>query len=151
MDNKNDNQVVSLEVPNGDITKAITEFNGVRKAVAGRSAEGISLQDMAYFVAAAKVLSDKIGHYVELYTKSLKEAGVAQYDFVDVGRTVSVSEGRSVSEISKDAFDDLTMEQIKAAATLTEKGLKEIKRSDLIDKYKTVTGKTAPVLTVKAL
>jgi hypothetical protein len=148
-----DNQIINQvqEAPNGDITKAISDFNSVRKQVASRSAERVSLQDMAYFVAAAKVLSDKIGHYVDLYTAALKDAGTSRYDFVDVGRTVTVSEGRAVSEISKDAFDDLTMDQIKAAATLTEKGLKEIKRCDLIDKYKTVTGKSSPVLSVKSL
>jgi hypothetical protein len=148
MDNQN---IQAMEVPNGDITRAITDFNSVRKMVAARSAEGVSLQDMAYFVAAARVLSDKIGHYVDLYSQSLKDAGAAQYDFVDVGRTVSISEGRALSEISKEAFDELTLEQIKVVATLTEKGLKEAKRSDLIDKYKIVNGKSSPVLSIKIL
>jgi hypothetical protein len=149
MENQNTAQI--QEVPNGDITKAITDFNSVRKTVASRSTEGIAIQDMAYFVAAAKVLSDKIGHYVDLYSQALKGAGQASYDFVDVGRTVSVSDGRSQSEISKEAFDELTLDEIKVVALITEKGLKEAKRSDLIDKYKVVTGKTAPVLSVKNL
>jgi hypothetical protein len=149
MDDQSINQI--QEVPNGDITRAITDFNNVRKAVAARSADGVSLQDMAYFVAAAKVLSDKIGHYSDLYGRALKEAGQASYDFVDVGRTVSVSDGRNQSEISKDAFDELTLDEIKIAAVLTEKSLKDAKRSDLIDKYKVNTGKTQPVLSVKIL
>ena len=144
-----ENQI--LEVPNGDITRAITDFNTVRKTVASRSADGVSIRDMAYFVAAARVLSDKIGHYVDLYSQSLKEVGRASYDFVDVGRTVSVSDGRSQTEISKEAFDELTLDEIKAVAVLTEKGLKEAKRSDLIDKYKVVTGKTQPILLIKML
>lgn len=149
MDNQSTIQV--QEVPNGDITRAVTDFNHVRKNVAERSTDGISIKDMAYFVAAAKVLSDKIGHYVDLYSQALKDAGAASYDFVDVGRTVAVSEGRSQSEISKGAFDELTLDEIKVVATLTEKALKEAKRLDLIDKYKVVTGRTAPVLSVKNL
>jgi uncharacterized protein (UPF0264 family) len=148
---ENQNIARIQEVPNGDITRAVSDFNSVRKAVASRSADGVSIQDMAYFIAAAKVLADKIGHYVDLYSRTLKDAGKASYDFVDVGRTVSVSEGRSQSEISKKAFDELTLDEIKLAAVITEKGLKEAKRSDLIDKYKTATGKTAPVLSIKAL
>jgi hypothetical protein len=148
-----DNENIGLiqEVPNGDITKAIADFNGVRKAVASRSENGISIHDMAYFVASAKVLSEKIGHYVDLYSQTLKESGPASYDFVDVGRTVSVSDGRSKSEISNLVFDELSLDEIKAVAVITEKSLKEAKRSDLLDKYKVVTGKSQPVLSIKSL
>jgi hypothetical protein len=149
MENQNITQI--QEAPNGDITKAITNFNSIRKTVALRSADGISIQDMAYFIAAARVLSDKIGHYVDMYSQVLKDAGTASYDFVDVGRTVSVSDGRSQSEISKKAFDELTLDEIKSVSVITERGLKEAKRSDLIDKYKIITGKTAPVISIKIL
>jgi hypothetical protein len=148
---ENQNIIQIQEAPNGDITRAITDFNSVRKAVASRSADGVSIQDMAYFVAAARVLSDKIGHYVDLYSLVLRDAGKASYDFVDVGRTVSVSDGRSQSEISKKAFDELTLDEIKAVAVITEKSLKDAKRSDLIDKYKVVTGKTTPAISIKML
>jgi hypothetical protein len=148
---ENQNITCIQEVPNGDITRAVSDFNSVCKAVASRSADGVSLQDMAYFIAAAKVLSGKIGYYVDLYSQMLKDAGKASYDFVDVGRTVSVSEGRSQFEISKKVFDDLTLDEIKLAAAITEKGLKEAKRNDLIDKYKTAIGKTALILSIRAL
>lgn len=143
------------EVPNGDLSKVITAFNGVRKGIYARtkdSADGaVSITDMAMFIAAARVLTDKLEHYTDLYTKALKDAGVAKYDFEELGRTVAITKGRALSKIDNEAFSLMTLDEIKAAATLTEKGLKEIKRSDLIDKYRVVTGESSPAIQVKLL
>ena len=56
-----------------------------------------------------------------------------------------------MSEISNDAMDEMNLAEIKAAAKLTEKGLKDAGRADLITKYKSVTGKKAPSLIIGAL
>lgn len=141
------------EVPNGDISKAITEFNGVRRGIHDRAETdgGISAKDMAMFIAASKTLSDKIKHYVDLYTEALRNAGIASYDFVELGKTVAVAKGRAITEIDGAAFDYLNTNELRIAAKLTEKGLKEAKRSDLIDKFKHTTGESALTVTVKTI
>lgn len=148
-----ESQEMVTEVPNGDISKAVAEFNAVRRGIHDRAESdgGVGARDMAMFVAAAKILSDKIKHYVDIYTEALRGAGVADYDFVELGRTVSVAKGRAITEIDGAAFDYLNVAELRVAAKLTEKGLKEAKRSDLIDKFKRTTGESALSLTVKAI
>ena len=69
-------------------------------------------------------------------------------DIVDLGKSVWLQEGAKMSEISNEAMNEMNLEEIKVAAKLTEKGLKDAGRDDLISKYKSVTGQKAPSLKI---
>jgi hypothetical protein len=56
-----------------------------------------------------------------------------------------------MTEITSDVFNELTIPEIKIAAKVTEKGLKDANRAELITKYKIDTGKKAPALKITAL
>jgi hypothetical protein len=59
--------------------------------------------------------------------------------------------GRSLTKIADGIFNELTMEEIRSCATVTEKGLKSIGKLDLIEKYKAVTGTSAKFVQYKKL
>lgn len=111
----------------------------------------LSYDDMARYVVAASVLLDKIDELKDFYATELKDAGIAVYEFIDLHRKLQITKGRAVTEISKDAFDELSLEEIKKASKLTEKGLIDIKRNDIIEKYKKVLREASPTLSVRTL
>ena len=65
------------------------------------------------------------------------------FEFKDLGIIVSSKSGGNTIEISSDIFDELTLEEIKKVAKVTEKALKDNGKADLIEKYKKVTGTRA--------
>jgi hypothetical protein len=105
----------------------------------------------ARFLAAWKILSEKVEYYTNDWEKQLKEIPGFKEDFVDLDRSVYLQEGAKMTEIIPDVFDELTLPEIKIAAKVTEKGLKDANRAELIEKYKINTGKKASSLKITAL
>jgi hypothetical protein len=149
---------MTIKVPNGDVSKATTAFNSEVKAInnactdkdTGAFLEPDNVQK-ARFLAAWKILCEKVEYYTADWEKQLKEIPGFKEDFVDLDRSVYLQEGARMTEISAGIFDDLSLPEIKIAAKVSEKGLKEANRSDLISKYKIETGKKAPSLRITAL
>jgi hypothetical protein len=148
---------MTIKVPNGDVSKAVTAFNSEVKAInaacAGVSGEFSEPDNhmKARFLAAWKILSEKVEYYTGDWEKQLKEIPGFKEDFVDLDRSVYLQEGAKMTEISEGVFDELTLPEIKIAAKVTEKGLKEANRAELITKYKADTGKKAPSLKITPL
>jgi hypothetical protein len=149
---------MTIKVPNGDISKALTAFNsevkGINTACAGATPGGFTEPDIpmkARFLAAWKILCEKVEYYTNDWEKQLKEIPSFKEDFVDLDRSVYLQEGARMTEISTDVFDELTIPEIKIAAKVTETGLKAANRAELIAKYKVETGKKAPSLKITAL
>ena len=74
-----------------------------------------------------------------------------RFEFKDLGIIVSSKAGGNTTEISSDIFDELTVEEIKKVAKVTEKALKDNGKADLIEKYKKVTGTRANSVQYKSL
>jgi hypothetical protein len=148
---------MTIKVPNGDVSKAVTAFNSEVKAINATCTEdaGTFLEpntaQKARFLAAWKILCEKVEYYTNDWEKQLKEIPDFKEDFVDLDRSVYLQEGAKMTEISADVFDELALLEIKIAAKVSEKGLREANRSDLISKYKIETGKKAPSLKITAL
>jgi hypothetical protein len=149
---------MTIKVPNGDVSKAITAFNSEVKAInaacTGEDAGTFIEPDntrKARFLAAWKILCDKVEYYTDDWEKQLKGIPNFKEDFVDLDKSVYLQEGVKMTEISTDAFDELTASEIKIAAKITEKGLKDANRPDIISKYKIETGRKAPSLRITAL
>jgi hypothetical protein len=149
---------MTIKVPNGDVSKALTAFNseikGINTACAGVAAGEFTEPDnhmKARFLAAWKILCEKVEYYTNDWEKQLKEIPGFKEDFVDLDRSVWLQEGAKMTEITSDVFNELTIPEIKIAAKVTEKGLKDANRAELITKYKIDTGKKAPALKITAL
>jgi hypothetical protein len=149
---------MTIKVPNGDVSKAIAAFNSEVKAIntacTGAAAGEFIEPDnhrKARFLAAWKILCEKVEYYTCDWEKQLKEISNFKEDFVDLDRSVYLQEGARMTEISADVFDELALSEIKIAAKVSEKGLKEADRSDLISKYKIETGRKSPSLKITAL
>lgn len=148
----NTDKLTNGRLPNGDISVPLKFFEKELKAVIAKGTEtGLTLQDKARFIAVAKEFTDAVAYYTDAWTAEIKGQESFKEDFVDLGKSVYLREGASMSEISNDALDEMNLAEIKKAAKLTEKGLKDAGRADLIAKYKSVTGKKAPSLIVGAL
>lgn len=148
----NSDKLTNTRLPNGDISVPLKALEKELKATIAKGTEqGLSLQDKARFIAVAKEFTDALAYYTDAWTSEIKSKETFKEDFVDLGKSVFLREGASMSEISNDAMDEMNLAEIKAAAKLTEKGLKDAGRADLIAKYKSVTGKKAPSLIVGAL
>ena len=62
------------------------------------------------------------------------------FEFPDLGVKVMGVKGASLSKIADGIFNELSLEEIKRCASITEKGLKDIGKADLIAKYKSLRG-----------
>ncbi len=164
--------VVSGEkLPNGDVSQFMTQMNKELSSIKEKgTTEGLTIKDKAHFLAVAKNLTSAIEYYTKLWGAELVkevEPGVG-FDFPDLGQTVTVKNGGNNSKISPDIFDELSLEQIKAVATVSEKALKDYDNvrvfvsgstkpiekdwsSYLIEKYKVITGQKANSVMYKSL
>ena len=146
------NEKVEKRIPNGDISTPLKAFEKELKALVAKANEGdLTLQDKARFIAVAKEFTDAVSYYTDAWTSEIKGLPSFKEDYIDLGKSVYLREGASMSEINNAAMDEMNLAEIKQAAKLTEKGLKDAGRADLISKYKIVTGKKAPSLVVSAL
>ena len=75
----------------------------------------------------------------------------AKFEFPDLGVTVAIKNGGNNSEINSAIFDELSLEEIKKVAKVTEKALKDIGKEDLIAKHKIITGQKANSVMYKSL
>jgi len=147
--------VVSGEkLPNGDVSMFMTQMNKELASVKEKgTTEGLTIKDKAHFLAVAKSLTDAIEYYTKLWGKEMVETvepGV-NFNFPDLGTTVTIKNGGNNSEISSEIFDELSIDDIKAAAKVSEKSLKDIGKEDLIAKYKKITSAKANSVMYKSL
>lgn len=147
--------VISGEkLPNGDVSQFMTQMNKELSDVKNKgTTEGLTIKDKAHFLAVAKNLTNAIEYYTKLWSAELvKEMNPdEQFDFADLGQTVAIKKGGNNSEISSAIFDELSLDEIKKVAKVTEKSLKEIGKEDLITKHKVITGAKANSVMYKSL
>ena len=147
--------VVSGEkLPNGDVSQFMTQMNKELSAVKEKgTTEGLTIKDKAHFLAVAKNLTSALEYYTKLWGAELvKEMdATSQFAFNDLGVTVAIKNGGNNSEIGSAIFDELSLEEIKKVAKVTEKALKDNGKADLIEKYKVITGQKANSVMYKSL
>ena len=147
--------VISGEkLPNGDVSQFMTQMNKELSSVKEKgTTEGLTIKDKAHFLAVAKNLTNAIEYYTKLWGAELvKEMdATSQFAFNDLGVTVAIKNGGNNSEINSAIFDVLSLEEIKKVAKVTEKALKDNGKSDLIEKYKIITGQKANSVMYKSL
>ena len=147
--------VISGEkLPNGDVSQFMTAMNKELSSVKEKgTTEGLTIKDKAHFLAVAKNLTSAIEYYTKLWGAELvKEMDPeATFDFNDLGTTVAIKNGGNNSEISSEIFDELSLDEIKKVAKVTEKALKDNGKSELIEKYKKITGQKANSVMYKSL
>ena len=147
--------VISGEkLPNGDVSQFMTQMNKELSSVKEKgTTEGLTIKDKAHFLAVAKNLTSAIEYYTKLWGAELvKEMdATSQFAFNDLGVTVAIKNGGNNSEINSAIFDVLSLEEIKKVAKVTEKALKDNGKSDLIEKYKIITGQKANSVMYKSL
>jgi hypothetical protein len=147
--------VVSGEkLPNGDVSQFMTAMNKELSSVKEKgTTTGLTIKDKAHFLAVAKNLTSAIEYYTKLWGAELvKEMdATSQFEFNDLGVTVAIKNGGNNSEIGSAIFDELTLEEIKKIAKVTEKALKDNGKSNLIEKYKVITGQKANSVMYKSL
>ena len=100
-----------------------------------------------------KKLLDAVEYYTKLWGKEMVEtveSGV-NFSFPDLGTTVTIKNGGNNSEISSEIFDELSLDEIKKAAKISEKSLKDIGKETLIAKDKKITGAKANSVMYKSL
>ena len=142
------------KLPNGDVSMFMTQMNKELASVKEKgTTEGLTIKDKAHFLAVAKSLTNAIEYYTKLWGAEMVkeiEPGVG-FDFPDLGTTVTIKNGGNNSEIGSEIFDELSLDEIKKAAKVSEKSLKEIGKEDLIAKYKKITGAKANSVMYKSL
>lgn len=147
--------VVSGEkLPNGDVSQFLTQMNKELSSIKEKgTTEGLTIKDKAHFLAVAKNLTSAIEYYTKLWGAELvKEMDSdAKFEFNDLGVTVAIKNGGNNSEINSAIFDELSLEEIKKVAKVTEKALKDNGKADLIEKYKIITGQKANSVMYKSL
>ena len=147
--------VVSGEkLPNGDVSQFMTTMNKELSSIKEKgTTEGLTIKDKAHFLAVAKNLTSAIEYYTKLWGAELvKEMDSdAKFEFPDLGVTVAIKNGGNNSEINSAIFDELSLEEIKKVAKVTEKALKDNGKADLIEKYKIITGQKANSVMYKSL
>ena len=147
--------IVSGEkLPNGDVSQFMTAMNKELSSVKEKgTTEGLTIKDKAHFLAVAKNLTSAIEYYTKLWGAELvKEMDPeATFDFNDLGTTVAIKNGGANSEISSEIFDELSLDEIKKVAKVTEKALKDNGKAELIEKYKKITGQKANSVMYKSL
>ena len=147
--------VVSGEkLPNGDVSQFMTQMNKELSSIKEKgTTEGLTIKDKAHFLAVARNLTSAIEYYTKLWGAELvKEMDPeVKFEFNDLGTAVSIKNGGNNSEISSEIFDELSLEEIKKVAKVTEKALKDNGKSELIEKYKKITGQKANSVMYKSL
>mgnify|MGYP001309173358 CR=1 FL=1 len=139
------------KLPNGDVSQFMTAMNKELSSVKEKgTTEGLTLQDKAHFLAVARNLTGAIEYYTKLWSAEIANQE-DKFEFKDLGLIVSSKAGGSTSEISSEIFDVLTVEEIKKVAKVTEKALKDNGKTDLIEKYKKITGTKANSVMYKSL
>jgi len=139
------------KLPNGDVSQFMTAMNKELSSVKEKgTTEGLTLQDKAHFLAVARNLTGAIEYYTKLWSAKIANQE-DKFEFKDLGLIVSSKAGGSTSEISSEIFDVLTVEEIKKVAKVTEKALKDNGKTDLIEKYKKITGTKANSVMYKSL
>ena len=145
-------KITNEKLPNGDISQHMTIMNKELSSLKEKGVnEGLTLQDKAHFIAVAKNLTTAIEYYTKLWSAQILEDENFNEKFLDLGLSVAYAKGASMSEIKADVFDELSLEEIKRVAKVTEKSLKEIGKSELIEKYKVVTGTKSPSVKINRL
>lgn len=142
------------KLPNGDVSQFMTAMNKELSSVKEKGlSEGLTIKDKAHFLAVAKNLTSAIEYYTKLWGAELvKEMDPeVTFNFNDLGTAVSIKNGGNNSEISSEIFNELSLEEIKKVAKVTEKALKDNGKSELIEKYKKITGQKANSVMYKSL
>ena len=148
----NYDKITGEKLPNGDISQFMTSMNKELSALKEKGInEGLTLQDKAHFLAVAKNLVGAIEYYQKLWSSQILQDENFNESFLDLGLSVSYAKGAFMSEIKEGVFDELSLDEIKKAAKVTEKGLKEIGKAELIEKYKVVTGTKSPSVKIQRL
>ena len=147
--------VVSGEkLPNGDVSQFMTLMNKELSAVKEKgTTEGLTIKDKAHFLAVAKSLTGALEYYTKLWSAEVVKDMDADcsFDFKDIGTSVAIKNGGNNSEISSAIFDELSIDEIKKVAKVTEKALKDNGKEELIKKYKVITGQKANSVMFKSL
>ena len=139
------------KLPNGDVSQFLTQMNKELSFIKERgTTKGLSLEDKAHFLAVAKNLTGAIEYYTKLWSSEVANQ-TEKFEFKDLGVIVSSKAGGSTSEISSDIFNELSLDEIKKVAKVTETALKNNGKADLIEKYKKVTGAKANSVQYKSL
>lgn len=139
------------KLPNGDVSQFMTAMNKELSSIKEKgTTEGLTVQDKAHFLAVARSLTSAIEYYTKLWGAEVANQDTG-FEFKDLGIIVSSKAGGNTTEISSDIFDELTLEEIKKVAKVTEKALKDNGKADLIEKYKKVTGTRANSVQYKSL
>lgn len=144
-------KVTNEKLPNGDVSQFMAAMNKELSSVKEKGvSEGLTLKDKAHFLAVARNLTDALEYYTKLWGGAVANQEES-FDFPDLGVTVSPKAGGNATKISAEIFSELSMDEIKKAATVTEKALKEIGKGDLIERFKVITGSRANSVSYKSL
>lgn len=152
-------KITGEKLPNGDVSQFMTVMNKELATLKEKGTTvGLTLHDKAHFLAVAKNLTSAIEYYTKLWSLQILEDENFNERFADLGLSVEYAKGSSISEINPNIFDELTLDEIKRVAKITEKGLKELNNhnvfdrgDELIKKYKIVTGVKSPSLKINRL
>ena len=148
----NYDKISGEKLPNGDVSQFMTAMNKELSAIKEKgTTEGLTLSDKAHFIAVAKNLTTAIEYYTKVWSSQILEDENFDESFVDLGLSVSYAKGASMSEINSEIFNELSLDEIKKVAKVTEKSLKEIGKSSLVEKYKVVIGQKSPSVKINRL
>ena len=140
------------KLPNGDVSQFMTAMNKELTSIKEKgTTEGLTLHDKAHFLAIAKNLTGAIEYYTKLWGTEVAALTNVDFYFNDLGVIVSSKPGGNTTEISSEIFDELSLEDIKKVAKVTEKALKDNGKANLIEKYKKITGTRANSVQYKSL
>ena len=143
--------ITGEKLPNGDVSQFMTAFNKELTGLKDKGTTvGLTLEDKAHFLATARNLTSAIEYYTKLWGAEIANQE-NKFEFKDLGLIVSSKAGGNTTEISSEIFDELSLEEIKKVAKVTEKALKDNGKADLIEKYKKVTGTKANSVQYKSL
>ena len=139
------------KLPNGDVSQFMTAMNKELSSLKEKgTTEGLTLSDKAHFLAVARNLTSALEYYTKLWSTEVATQDNS-FEFKDLGVAVSPKAGGTTSEISSGIFDELSLEEIKKVAKVTETALKANGKEELIKKYKLITGTRANSVQYKSL
>ena len=139
------------KLPNGDVSQFMTAMNKELSSVKEKgTTEGLTISDKAHFLAVAKNLTSALEYYTKLWGGEVANQD-EKFEFKDLGLIVSAKAGGNTTEIAAEIFDELSLDEIKKVAKVTEKALKDNGKADLIEKYKKVVGARANSVQYKSL
>ena len=139
------------KLPNGDVSQFITAMNKELSSIKEKgTTEGLTLSDKAHFLVVARNLTSALEYYTKLWSTEVATQDNT-FEFKDLGVAVSSKAGGTTSEISSGIFDELSLEEIKKVAKVTETALKANGKEELIKKYKLITGTRANSVQYKSL